>query len=129
MLQDKRDYIKRLIKDLEKMMLRFTGMDWVKYREDILESLEKYLTEIVKIDPEDDAKEIELKVLDLSTKLRYNEIELLADTLMMKGKIESDQKFLIASLEILKKLEKVDIMTFSMARQQKIEELEILLSE
>ena len=129
MLQDKRDYIKRLIKDLEKMMLRFTGMDWVKYREDILESLEKYLTEIVKIDPEDDAKEIELKVLDLSPKLRYNEIELLADTLMMKGKIESDQKYLIASLEILKKLEQVDVMTFSMARQQKIEELEILLSD
>ncbi|WP_281616069.1 hypothetical protein [Flammeovirga sp. SubArs3] len=128
MLQDKRDYIKRLIKDLEKMILRFQGLDWVKYREEVATSVEKYLKEIVQIDPEDDAKEMALKVMDLSPKLRYNEIELLADALIIKGKIENDSKFLESALMILEKLEVVDVMTFSVARHQKIEELKTLLT-
>ncbi|OHX66523.1 hypothetical protein [Flammeovirga pacifica] len=129
MLQDKKDYIKRLVKDLEKLMIRISGLDWIKYREELVTSVDKYLGEIVGIDPDDDADEMILKVFDLSSKLRYNEIELLADALTVKGKIESNHKFLVAALEVYKRIEQVDVMTFSMVRQQKIEELEIMLGD
>ncbi|MBB6462460.1 hypothetical protein [Flammeovirga kamogawensis] len=128
MLQDKRDYIKRLIKDLEKLMLRFQGLDWRLHRDEIESTIDKYITEIIKISPDDNAEEMILKVMDLSAKLDFIQLELLTDALASKGKVTGERKYLEAALRLYQKIEDVDVMTFSFVRHQKISELTTMLA-
>ncbi|NME72050.1 hypothetical protein [Flammeovirga aprica] len=127
MLQDKRDYLKRMIRNLEKVMLRFTGLDRELHFEEMALTIDKYLKEVLLIEVSDSEEEITLKMMDLSSKTDFKELELLNDVLIYKGKLTQDNKYLKAAYRILSEIEKKDIMTFSFVRQQKLAELQQLL--
>lgn len=127
MLQDKRDFIIKMIRDLEKLVLRFNGIEDGLHFEELSKTIDKYLVEVIKVTPKDDENEIVLKMMDLSSKLNFQELELLNDVLIQKGKMTHDLKYLKSAYKILSEIEQKDIMTFSFIRQQKLQELELLI--
>ncbi|WP_044201100.1 hypothetical protein [Flammeovirga sp. OC4] len=129
MLQDKRDFLQRMIRSLEKVMLRFTGIDLELHFEEMALTIDKYLVEVLKVNESDSEEEITLKMMDLSSKTDFKELELLNDVLIYKGKLTQDKKYFNAAYKILSEIEQKDLMTFSFVRQQKLAELETLLKK
>ncbi|MBD0401908.1 hypothetical protein [Flammeovirga sp. EKP202] len=129
MLQDKRDFLQRMIRSLEKIMLRFTGIDLELHFEEMALTIDKYLVEVLKVNESDSEEEITLKMMDLSSKTDFKELELLNDVLIYKGKLTQDKKYFNAAYKILSEIEQKDLITFSFIRQQKLAELETLLKK
>ncbi|KXX71583.1 hypothetical protein [Flammeovirga sp. SJP92] len=129
MIQDKRDFLQRMIRNLEKVMLKFTGLDLELHFEEMALTIDKYLVEVLKVNESDSEEEITLKMMDLSSKTDFKELELLTDVLIYKGKFTQDKKYLSAAYKILSEIEQKDLMTFSFVRQQKLTELQSLIQK
>ena len=126
MLQDKRDFLQRMIRNLEKIMLRFNGLDRELHFEEMSLTIDKYLEEVLHINSTDSEEEMLSKMKTLSTKTDFKEMELLNDVLIHKGKLTQDKKYFIVAYSILEEIEQKDLSTFSFVRQQKLAELKAL---